>query len=262
MPTKIALGLYSIRDILPTNFDGIIRMVPGMGYCGVETDGFGTASEGADTFSSGFAGSTPGAAAQLFKDLNLAVTSVHIFPPPMGKKFDKVKAVLSLLGSQYVVSGFDHEQFATLKSTQAACDTINACQALCKANGLTLMIHNHVAEYLKVEGTYPYKYLLENTDPAVLFEIDTYWVKVAGYDPARAVKEIGKRAPFLHIKDGPGGHDQPNLAVGSGIMDFPAIMEAAEGNTEWLIVEFDSCGTDILKAVEESGHYLNGLVKS
>ena len=262
MPTKVALGLYSIRDILPANFDEIVRKIPEMGYAGVETDGFGSAREDADTLTAGFVGTTPQQAAKLFKDLGLTVTSVHIFPPPMGKKFDKVKETLELMDCNVIVSGFDSQQFKTLKGTQAACDEINACNKLCQANGLTLMIHNHVAEYLEVEGTYPYQYLLANTDPSVLYEIDTYWVKVAGYDPAKAVKEVGKRAPFLHIKDGPGGHDEPNLAVGSGIMDFPGVIAASGGNAEWLIVEFDSCATDILKAVEESSHYLHKIIKS
>jgi sugar phosphate isomerase/epimerase len=262
MPPKIALGLYSIREILPGNFNEIVRMIPKMGYAGVETDGFGTASEDADTFSTGFVGTTPKEAASLFKGLGLTVTSVHIFPPPMGKKFDKVKETLELLDCKVIVSGFDSDQFKTLQATQVACDEINACYKLCKANGLTLMIHNHVAEYLEVEGTYPFRYLLANTDPEVLYEIDTYWVKVAGYDPAKAVKEVGRRAPFLHIKDGPGGHDEPNVAVGSGIMNFPGVMNASAENAEWLIVEFDSCGTDILKAVEESSHYLHKITKS
>jgi sugar phosphate isomerase/epimerase len=39
--------------------------------------------------------------------------------------------------------------------------------------------------------------------PDIFFEIDTYWVKVAGQNPPEIVKKFGKRAPLLHIKDGP-----------------------------------------------------------
>jgi sugar phosphate isomerase/epimerase len=45
-------------------------------------------------------------------------------------------------------------------------------------------------------------------------------------------------------------------AVGQGVMDIPAIVAAAEGRTEWMIVELDSCATDMWKAVEESYRYL------
>jgi sugar phosphate isomerase/epimerase len=131
MPTKVALGLYSIRDILPTNFDEIVRKIPEMGYAGVETDGFGSASEDTDTFTAGFVGTTVKQAAKLFNDLGLTVTSAHIFPPPMGKKFGKVKEALELLDCKVIVSGFDSQQFKTRKCTQAACDEINACNNLC-----------------------------------------------------------------------------------------------------------------------------------
>jgi sugar phosphate isomerase/epimerase len=77
-----------------------------------------------------------------------------------------------------------------------------------------------------------------------------------------AVKEIGKRIRLLHVKDGPGVKDQPNVAVGSGIMDVPSLIDAGKGNIEWLIVEFDRCETDILDSVEKSYQYLNGLLQA
>ena len=46
-----------------------------------------------------------------------------------------------------------------------------------------------------------------------------------------------------------------------GIQDFPAIVSAAKGDTEWMIVELDNCATDMMTAVQESYTYLveNGL---
>jgi len=51
-------------------------------------------------------------------------------------------------------------------------------------------------------------------------------------------------------------------AVGKGVLDFPAIIAAADPNVlDWLIVELDSCGTDMTEAVQDSYTYLieNGL---
>jgi hypothetical protein len=47
-------------------------------------------------------------------------------------------------------------------------------------------------------------------------------------------------------------------AVGEGVMDFPGIIQAGEGSTEWLIVELDRCATDMMEAVEKSYKYLVG----
>jgi hypothetical protein len=45
-------------------------------------------------------------------------------------------------------------------------------------------------------------------------------------------------------------------AVGDGVMDFHAIVEAGKPHTQWLIVELDRCATDMLEAVDRSLAYL------
>ena len=96
-------------------------------------------------------------------------------------------------------------------------------------------------------------------------------MKVAGHDPAKIVGEFGKRARLLHIKDGPAkwsdslpaDNPDPMVAVGQGTQDFPSIVKAANGNTEWMVVEMDRTSTDVFIAIEESYDYLikNKLAK-
>jgi sugar phosphate isomerase/epimerase len=101
-------------------------------------------------------------------------------------------------------------------------------------------------------------------EPDIFFEIDTYWVKVAGHDPAKIVGEFGKRAPLLHIKDGPAiwndslpaDNPDPMVAVGKGTQNFPAIVKAANGNTEFMVVEMDRVTTDVFDAIRDSYNYL------
>jgi hypothetical protein len=68
----------------------------------------------------------------------------------------------------------------------------------------------------------------------------------------------------LHIKDGPLVRDAPMVAVGSGKMDIPSVVAAADPAVlRWLIVELDTCATDMLEAVGKSYGYLvsKGLAK-
>jgi hypothetical protein len=54
------------------------------------------------------------------------------------------------------------------------------------------------------------------------------------------------------------------LAVGSGKMDVPAVINAADPKVlQWLVVELDNCATDMLTAVAQSYAYLthNGLAQ-
>ena len=122
-------------------------------------------------------------------------------------------------------------------------------------HGLGLAYHNHWWEFQMVEGRLAFDVMLEHLDPAVGFEIDTYWVQTAGHDPAAVVQRLGDRAPLLHIKDGPATADAPMVAVGQGALDFPAIVAAASG-ARWLIVELDRCATDMTEAVRKSYAYL------
>jgi sugar phosphate isomerase/epimerase len=65
---------------------------------------------------------------------------------------------------------------------------------------------------------------------------------------------------MLHIKDGPCVKGQPMTAVGDGVMDFPPIVKAGAGITEWMVVEIDSVAADrdMMEAVERSYKYLVG----
>jgi sugar phosphate isomerase/epimerase len=120
--------------------------------------------------------------------------------------------------------------------------------------------HNHWWELQKTDyGIYPFYYLLENLDKDVVFEIDTYWAKCAGQDPAKVVSDFGKRVQLLHIKDGEavlGDHQNDQVPAGEGTLNFPAIVEAGVENIKWMIVEFDEYGKDIFDGIKKSYDYL------
>lgn len=247
MPAPIALQLYTVRDALAQDFDGVIRQIADMGYDGVET--------------AGFPGTTPQAAARLFQELGLTVSSAHA-PLPLGDRQGEVLETMAALGCQRLVCAYlSPDEYRGLDQIKRNCDMLNEANAVAVANGLSFGLHNHWWEFEPVEGQYPYHLWLEHLDPAVFFEIDTYWVKTAGLDPAAVVAEFGDRAPLLHIKDGPATKEEPMTAVGEGVMDFPAILRAAGDNPEWLVVELDRCATNMLEAVAKSYRTLRELAQ-
>ena len=81
-------------------------------------------------------------------------------------------------------------------------------------------------------------------------EVDVYWARVGGVDPADLVAALGDRARRIHVKDGPATDAaQPMVAVGEGALDIPAVLAAAK-HSEWHVVELDECDTDLFEAVE------------
>lgn len=245
MSAPIALQLYTLRESLAKDFAGGIKKVAEMGYVGVET--------------AGFPGTTAQAAKKLFDDLGLVACSAHT-QLPVGDKKNEILDTAEILGCKRVICAALRPEtyYQSLAQMQKTCELVNEAGQNAAGRGLSLGMHNHWWEFEQVEGRYCYQVLMECLDPAIFFEIDTYWVKAAGLDPVAVVKEIGKRAPLLHIKDGPGVRGQPQVAVGQGIMDMPAVIKAGENSTEWLIVELDECATDMLEAVEKSYQYLAG----
>jgi sugar phosphate isomerase/epimerase len=244
MPAPIALQLYSIRELLAADYEAGVRKVAEIGYAGVET--------------AGFPGTTPPAAARLFRELGLAVCSAHS-ALPLGDKQAEVLEAMAVLGCRRLICAWKpQELFASVDGIRQVCDELNEANAVAQANGLTLSYHNHWAECALVDGRRAYEIMLDRLAPDILFELDTYWAKTAGVDPVAMVRQLGGRAPLLHIKDGPCVMDAPMTAVGDGIVDVPGIVAAGAGATEWLIVEIDRCATDMLEAVAKSYRYMVG----
>jgi sugar phosphate isomerase/epimerase len=239
----IALQLYTVRDRLAKDFAGVVRKIADIGYMGVETAGFEAAS--------------PREAGKLFKGLGLTVTSAHM-PLPLGEHKEDVLDAMKELDCTRIVSGMGPDAFTSIGRIKESCSLFNDANAVAEENGLAFGIHNHWWEFQEVEGRYVHEVMLECLDARIFFEIDTYWVKTAGPDPAAVVRNLGERAPLLHIKDGPCMAGEPMVAVGDGIMDFASIVEAGKDSIEWMIVELDECATDMMEAVEKSYAYLTG----
>lgn len=242
MSKPIALQLYSVRDALANDFEGVIRKLADIGYAGVET---------ANVF-----GESPEYAARLFGELGLQVSSAHS-PLPSGDNKNKVLDTMAALNCKRLICAFfPPDEFTSTDKVKNICDQLNQANAVAQENGLTFFYHNHWWEYeYPIEGKPAYQYMLDNLEPTVHFELDTYWIKVGGFDPAAVVRELGARASLLHIKDGPATKDASMTAVGEGVLDWADVIGAGTA-ADWLIVELDRCDTDMLEAVEKSYNYL------
>ena len=245
MSKQISLQLYTLRYILPNDFDGLVRKVAAAGYNGVEP--------------ASFAGSTPEKAGKLFKELGLVVSSIHIKPPVGDDKNEVLDTLRAIDCKTLVNTQIGPDDVKTPELVKRTVDRLNAAYHACKENGLAMGVHNHWWEYTKMDFGYPYQMMKQTLDPGIFFELDTYWIKVGGVDPIAAVKEFGARASYLHIKDGPAVKGQPMTAVGDGVVDVKGIVNAAGANAKWLVVEMDEVATDAVEAVRKSAAYLRTL---
>lgn len=244
MVQKIALQLYSVRELAANDYEGVVRKVAAMGYHGVET--------------AGFPGSNPEKAAKLFKELGLIVSSAHV-PLPLGNNRQMVLETLEALGKPALVcTEIRPNDVTSMETIRNLCDRLNEGYDVAKSNGLDYGIHNHWWEFDFVEGRLAHNIMRELLNPGIFFELDTYWIKVGGSDPVQLIRELGSRVPMLHIKDGPATKEAPMTAVGDGVMDIQSIVSAAAPDS-WKIVEMDRCDGDVLEASQNSFTYLSKL---
>ncbi|MCS7060329.1 MAG: sugar phosphate isomerase/epimerase [Anaerolineae bacterium] len=247
-PFPISVQLYSVREAAAKDFPAVLKRIADIGYTGVEF--------------AGFHGHTPKALRQIIDDLGLKVSSNH-GEMPTKENVNAIIDTANTLGYTRHVAGFGPDRFTTKAETLKCAEIAQNAAELLKGSGVTFGLHNHWWEFDKrFDGQYPHEILMAAA-PDCFAQIDTYWVKVGGADPAAILRQYGARAPLLHIKDGPGVKEQSMTAVGAGIMDWPAILSAAADTTEWLIVELDVCDTDMFEALAESYHYLvhNGFAR-
>jgi sugar phosphate isomerase/epimerase len=252
-PAKLSVQLYTVRNQFMKDIPGTLKRLKEIGFEFVETafwpDGISIQK-----------------AAEYIRKAGLKVSSAHIEIPLGDKKQVMLDAATAYDCKKMIWHGWpEDKRYSSLEGTLELVSIYNEAGKFANANGLQFGLHNHWWEYRnKVGGRLVYEVLLENLDKDIFFEVDTYWVKVAGQDPATIVKKLGSRAPLLHIKDGPArwndslpkDNPDPMTAVGKGKQNFPAIVKAADGNTEWMVVEIDKTSTDVFEALQMSYDYL------
>jgi sugar phosphate isomerase/epimerase len=243
----IGVQLYTVRKSIETDFEGTMRKVADIGFLGVETYALP-------------ANITLARAARVFKEVGLTILGMHT-QLPVGAERDAVLTMADAYQCDRVIfAGWpEGEKYTTLDSMNHMVDVYNDAARFLEDRGRHFGLHNHWWEFETHDGYYPFYHLLGHLDDRVFFEIDTYWAKTGGRDPAKVVRDFGARAPLLHIKDGPaikGESAYKQLPAGEGVMDFPAIVKAGGENIQWMIVEFDEYEKDIFDGMKQSYAYL------
>lgn len=241
-PKPLSIQLYTLREAAQKDFPAVLRMLAETGYKGVEF--------------AGLHGHSAPEIRTLLDNLGLQVSSSHVaLPTP--ENIQQLVDTEGALGNTRLISGFGPNDFQNEDDCKRSAEKFQQAAVLAKQHGATFGMHNHWWEFDTVgNNKLVYDYLLEAA-PKMFSELDVYWAAYAGQNAAEVVAVHKSRLPLLHIKDGTLEKDQPHVAVGSGKLDIPAIIGAADPDVlEWLIVELDACATDMAEAVRQSYTYL------
>lgn len=224
----VGLQMYTVRNEAAKDFVGVVRQVAAMGYEGIE--------------SSPPPQMTPQKYRRVLDDLNLKTPGTHTSLQALETDLNAVVELTKAIGGEFVtVSYMPEERRRDADGWRRAAETMSRLGERLAAQGITLCYHNHSFEFQKFEGKYGLDIFYEHADPRyVKAQLDTYWIRHGGADPASYIRQLKGRVPLLHLKDWD-KTDGSFAEVGEGTLDWKAIFEAAEeGGVVWYLVEQDT----------------------
>ena len=267
----LGLQLYSLRELLPTDFDGTLKAIDAAGYTEVEAAGFYAMS--AQDFK------------QSMDKAALRCVSAHYPLTMLQPNLENVLNYAKDAGLQYVVCSSPslkdpskvkispkdpgyHEawvQAFTVDDWKWNAEQFNQIAGRVKGFGMKFGYHNHTAEFHKIGKTLGYDVLIQQTDPElVTFEMDCGWVAVAGYNPAEYLTKYPTRISMLHVKDFDLKNRKDPLQsteLGHGTIDYRPIFEAAKkgGHITHYFVEQEEFDMPPLEAIKVDAEYMQNL---
>jgi sugar phosphate isomerase/epimerase len=256
---KVAVQLYTVRDLMKDDFEGTIAKVAQIGYKEVEFAGYF------------------GRTAQQVKDIltknGLTAPSTHVQYDELDDKFQSVIEFSKTVGMSYIICPWIPEDVRKSPDIwKQASEKFNKCGEQTKKAGMQFGYHNHWFEFLPIDGKLPYDELLKDCDASLVkMEMDLCWIIAAGGEPVKYFEKYPGRFPLVHVKD---LKTKPNVTsggaqnygdtvdlteVGSGIIDWKKIFaHSQQAGIKHYIVEHDHPKQPI-ESITKSYQYLSNL---
>lgn len=237
--TEIGLQLYSLRNEIPKDLEGTLKLINSWGIRQLE--GGGTSGLSMADYKA------------LLKKYKLEVVSVGADFNELKDSVQNVIKRAKAFDARYVVCfwvphpGNDF----TLENIQEAVKVFSAAGKALHEQGISLCYHPHGYEFRPHGSGTLFDYLVQNTDPRYLnFEMDVFWVKHPGQDPVALLKKYPKRFVMMHLKDRKHGTEgnqngradvETNVVLGTGDVGIAEIMKQAKKNgVKYYFIEDES----------------------
>jgi sugar phosphate isomerase/epimerase len=250
----VGVQLYTVRSVLPQKPEEILKAIRAIGYQEIEA-----------TFAN-FDKIWPAVQASGLKPVSMHLDNKMVMRG--GDELAKAVDSLKQYGFQYAVHPYvAPDDRGGPEVMKALAEKLNHLGELCKNAGMQCAYHNHAFEFAKNGDGTLFDILAANTDKKLVgFEVDCFWVSVAGLDPADFIRKNKGRVALVHLKDKAEGTEQrfnesvPRTAfkeIGNGTLDWPGILKAASADgVKHYFVEQDQTAGDPLESLRQSYAYL------
>ncbi|MFY7954416.1 MAG: sugar phosphate isomerase/epimerase family protein [Armatimonadaceae bacterium] len=248
---RVALQLYSVRDDLLQDPAKAIDRVREIGFATVEAmywpDMLPIAS-----------------LASCLDQSGIGTCSLHV-PLPNPENIASLADAAGMLGTREVVwHGWPRDpRHNSMDGVLELASIYRDAAELAAQHGMHLSLHNHWWEFQPIpdsqEMVRPIDVWMPLLADSIGYELDTYWIAVAGANPVDELKALAASPRLIHLKDGPGNTDGAKTPLGTGILPLADLAETISAET-WKIVEMDDCDSDLWIALEQSHRTLIGYI--
>ena len=224
----VAMQMYTFRKEAAADYPGTLKRLAQMGWPAVQVSGI-------HSYKAKDIG-------KVMKDLGLGSAGTHVNFRKLETEFNAFVDLVKDLGTEWAIIPSRPDDWAPgADGWRSFGRAMTEMGAKLKKVGLRLGYHNHAFEFQKLDGKPGYDLFFESADPGLVHnELDTYWVQYAGCDPVAYLKKFAGHIQVTHFKDMGPGQEKPMVPIGTGILDWPKIIEACKaGGTEWICCEQD-----------------------
>ncbi|MTV36292.1 TIM barrel protein [Duganella radicis] len=224
----MGVQLWSVKDELRRDFDGVLIKLAQMGFQGVEFAGqFGPYRQ------------NPVALRALLDRSGLACAGAHVDIRQLAPQhFEATTAFYRTLGCNNLVISADRRGTTPELVTELGRE-LTTLSATLATQGMRIGYHNHAQEMAGTMGSTPWDLIAQNTPAEVILQQDVGWTVFAGKNPVTYVQRYPGRSVSMHLKAKlPVGAAGKPL-IGQDGTDWKGLVSAAHqvGGTQWLIVE-------------------------
>ncbi|MGB2677766.1 MAG: sugar phosphate isomerase/epimerase [Candidatus Acidiferrum sp.] len=262
---KVGVQLYTVRELMKSDFEGTIAKVAAIGYKEVEFAGLFNHS--------------PKDVRALLDKVGLTASSSHVGYDIVESHWPETIEAAKIMGQSYIVCpGIPDDLRKQPGGYKRVAELFNKAGEASNKAGIKFAYHNHTWEFQPTPllgGKRPYDFLLDSTDPKFCnMEMDLCWAEVAGQDPVSYFNRYPGRFPLVHVKDmkklpKPSGDNMvltkldtleaDMTDVGSGVIDWKRIFASADkAGIKHFIVEND-WPKDAFASLTNSYNYLSKL---
>ncbi len=254
----VGLQLWSLRAYLPKDLSGTLTKIRNLGI--VEVEAAGLWGHPLADFRAGL--DTAG----------LKCRAGHVNAGRLENDLAGTFKELETLGAEHVVCPWlPHDPSKGLQPEDVAkgAELFNRVGKAARAEGKRFSYHCHGYEFVPSPDGTLFDTFAKATDPELVgFEIDVFWAKAGGADPAKLIAKYADRVDLLHVKGmkkgltfpagSSGAPPDADVPIGTGQLDWPAVFRACAA-TQTRVFYLEDESPDPLGSIPKSLEYLQSL---